>query len=70
MVTHVFIRKPPTINCFFLFVCFFQFALFVLWQTNVIKAWQKKKKEKNAGWDETKKPCIYNTTENNTTENK
>lgn len=62
MVTHVFIRKPTT-NCFLLFVCFFQFALFVLWQTNVIKAWQKQK-EKNAGWDETKKPCIYNTTEN------
>lgn len=22
------------------------------------------KKKRNAGWDETKKPCIYNTTEN------
>lgn len=53
---------PPIVFCC-LFVCFFQFALFVLWQTNVIKAWQKQK-EKNAGWDETKKPCIYNTTEN------
>lgn len=54
------------------FVCLFVFSIcFICPMANKCnKSMAEKKKEKNAGWDETKKPCIYNTTENNTTENK
>lgn len=54
---------PPIAFVVFFFVVVFSIC-FICPMANKCNKSMAEKKKRNAGWDETKKPCIYNTTEN------